>query len=332
MGNLGSQTPRAVLRTDVQIYFKVNRVKTDVAEVLKTWFQEGAPLALQMNAFQHLLGLTGRADAEDFFRVFDTDRNQKVDAFEVLCAVVILAQGTMDEKLDAIIPIFDFAGSGKLNFEEVNILIHCVYRGLTKVCTTPPVSDEELVEACRHMFDAHNLIYKAAIKKDQLKRWVRQDIEAMRFLNAFCRARPLVDVEAALAQRERAQADVFTQLAGDSQTVQPKDLLRSSAFRESLGNQSEEMVRSLISAMAAGEGSIGLENFVDAARAWNAFDAVDVDGDGDIDAKNIFLLIWYRQHEEPTPQQIEQEKEALGPIPNEMLTRPHWMAASLLKA
>merc|ERR1711920_18036 len=161
--------------------------------------------------------------------------------------------------------------------------------------------------------------------KEQLKRWVRQDIEAMRFLNAFCRARPLADVQATLHQRELDQADVFMKLSGDSESVQPKDLLRNSAFRDSLGNPSEEMVRSLITAMLAGQGSISLENFVAAARAWNAFDAVDVDGDGDVDAKNVFLLLWYRQYEEPSPEQVQQERDAIGEIPNDMLTRAQWM-------
>jgi len=56
------------------------------------------------------------------------------------------------------------------------------------------------------MFDSHNLPYENTISKEQFKRWLKNDIEATKFVDAFHCGYSLPDVEAILAKKEQRQA------------------------------------------------------------------------------------------------------------------------------
>jgi len=289
MGNVGRTTPRVVLTDEVQLHFKGQRVNKEVAELLKGWFEEGAPLGLTPEVLEQVMRLQGRA--RPFFETFDTDGNGKVDAFEVLAAFIILASGTVDEKIEAVFPVFDFSAAGRLNFDEANILVHSVYRGLQKVCKTTPVDDEAIIEVCRQMFDSHNLPYDRQITKEQVKRWLRSDFEAAAFIDVFHRSYSLVEVEASLAEREQRQAAVFHELCGPaSSSVPAETLFGSDALRQALLPEEpganaaeppaaarpadpEEALRALFAEAAAGAapgpptGFVSLDRFAEAAGA-----------------------------------------------------------------
>mmetsp|Transcript_157923 Transcript_157923/g.287768 ORF Transcript_157923/g.287768 Transcript_157923/m.287768 type:complete len:335 (+) Transcript_157923:39-1043(+) len=332
MGNVGLTTPRVVLQNELQLHLKGARVKKDVAEIVKAWFEDGAPLGLTKEMFEQVFRLQGRPVAT-FFNTFDTDGNRKVDAFEAFAVTIILANGTVDEKIESIFPIFDFSGQGRLNFDETNILVHSVYRGLQKVCGTAPVEDAAIIEVCQQLFDAHNLPYDKQVTKEQVKRWLRNDIEASKFIDVFHNGHSLPDLEESLAQREQVQAALFTQLCGSTSrdTVPVDSLLRSDAFRHSLDGPSDEALRFLVNVMAgpSGEQVVRLEQFAKVVRAWNVFTVADPAGEDALDVKELGLLLRLLNRGEPTAEEVASLMEAMKLSKEETLTRGMWMTASL---
>lgn len=310
MGNVGLLSPRAVLSNDVQKHFKRAHVNKDVKELVSAWFEDGAPLGLTLDAFEIVLRLQGRA--EPFFKTFDTDRNQKVDAFELLAAVVVLSCGTIDEKIDVIFPVFDFAGSGQLTFDELSIFVHSVYRGLKKVCGTAAIDDNSIVQVCQQMFDSYNLPYHSKVTKEQIRRWLRNDIEAAGFLDVYQNSIYFPDIDAWLSERKQLHESIFTQLGGTpaNSTVSVENLLRSIEFRQSLNCTSEQTLAAFLATIAkASGGSIALDGFSRATRAWNVFSIADVAGDGIVDGKHLPFLLHAYISEQPAAEIVEKMRK-----------------------
>mmetsp|Transcript_57748 Transcript_57748/g.162889 ORF Transcript_57748/g.162889 Transcript_57748/m.162889 type:complete len:335 (-) Transcript_57748:95-1099(-) len=331
MGSLGSKTPHAVLQSPAQFSLKAAHVKTEVAECLHAWSEGGTQLGLTADTFQQVLCPAARADAEELFGLFDTEAAGKVDALEVLCAAVMLAEGAVDEKFEALYPICDFSGAGQLAFDELNILAQSVCRGLTKVCGTRPVGDGEIVEACNQIFDAYNIPYDKNISKEQMRRWVRSDEEAMRFIEAFHAAYSMPELEAALARQERDQKAVLSQLCDGGTSVPVSSLQHNDVFRQALDSPSDAEVGKLLAMTVGPQGGedVELERLAKTARAWNVFGALSAAGDGEVDAKELANLLWLWEGERPAAGAAEGRLEAAGIELGDRLSREDWLAMCL---
>eukprot|EP00927_Polykrikos_kofoidii_P077066 TRINITY_DN74055_c0_g1_i1.p1 TRINITY_DN74055_c0_g1~~TRINITY_DN74055_c0_g1_i1.p1 ORF type:complete len:397 (+),score=87.36 TRINITY_DN74055_c0_g1_i1:69-1193(+) len=317
MGALGSAMPRVVLESPVQLYFRAARVRKEVSDLLRAWFEDGATLGLVEETFRQCLNIDGREDAPTFFAVFDTDDNKKVDALEVFAALILLSSGTVDEKVEAIFPVFDFSGTGKISFHETNIFVHSVHRGVQKVCDLPLIpSDNDLVDLCKSMFDAYNLPYDKLITREQLKRWLRSDVDAASFVDAFQRSCSLPEVEATLAEMEQAQAAAFDDLpgAGAGRTVPAAELSKDAKLRTALGTPTDQALQGLLDVIVgSGKPFVGAEGFATGVRAWNVFRVVDDAGDGEVDAKELGLLLrLWRRGGPPSAADLEARRAALG--------------------
>lgn len=287
-------------------------------------------MGLTRESFRELPALARHANVEDLFGLFDTDHNDKVDALEIFAAMVLLAHGTVEEKIEAIFPIFDFSGMGKLNFDEMNILMHSACRGLVKISNVPRVKDEDLTETCKHMFDAHNLQYGQQIKKDQVRRFLNSDVECARFIGAFHQACSLPAMEAALARQEQAQAAAFQDLCRSTGSAVPADdLLRSQPLRQSFGSPPEAAMQELVSAMAppGSRGLVELERFAEVARAWDVFTAVDDPVQEKVDPTELTLLLWLWLRREPEADEVREQRRTMGFNEIEWITRAEWLAA-----
>lgn len=331
MGNVATTTPRVVLQEDIQLHFKAATVK-EVEEVVQNWFEEGATLGLSEEVFKKTLSL--HSNASKFFQSFDTDNNKKVDAFEVLAALIVLSNGTITQKIDTIFPVFDFSSSGYLNFDEMNILIHSTYRGLRKLVKTPEISDKELSDVCSSMFDSHNLPYDQSISKEQFKRWLKNDIEATKFVDAFHCGYSLPDVEAVLAKKEQRQAAVFSQLLPPSvgATVPVLALLGSDALKQAMDDPQPEIFESLVKMMASSSTNftqVTLERFVEVNHAWNVFSIVDSLKEGALDPKELQPLMWLQYRAKPSPEDVKKELDALGVQPDGMISRAAWITSNV---
>jgi len=209
-----------------------------------------------------------------------------------------------------------------MNFDEANIFIHSVHRGLRKVCRTPAFSDKLLADVCRQMFDAHNLPYSKMITREQVKRWLRNDVEANSYLDAFHESYSLPELDNFMAEMEQAQDLAFVALPGgdrgDDATVSADELSRSAMLRKALGNPSEAALQDLIDALSGQrKAPVGRERFADVVRAWNVFCAVDAASSGEVNAKELRLLLWLWSREEPSAAEMETQREKLG-LPSDL--------------
>lgn len=337
MGHGGSKTPLVVLQTEEQLHFRSLSVQKEVAEAFRRWQEEGAPLGLTLELFALIVGLAGReAFVDRLFRIFDTDRNQKVDAFELLSVIAILASGGLDRKIEVLFPVFDFSCAERLSFDEVNILLASVTRGLAKVCDLTAEDEDNLVQACRQCFDCHNLPYNKSVTKEQLRRWLQHDVEIVRYLDAFQRVRSLDELDTALRQREDVQATVFQHCSEGTAEVDLGDLLRSADFRSSLGNPSEEAGQGLLQAMAGDDSvSIDVARFAEGTRAWNAFCILDGAGTATLQTECFPLLRWLSQPERQGLPEAIPKGELTGAIVKSGLpkgpsiARDDWLVARL---
>lgn len=333
MGNVALTVPRAVLTNHIQLHFKAGKVADDVGDLVRGWLQDGAPLGLTVALFQEVLGLQDKV--QEVFDAFDTDRNGKVDAFEVLSVVVVLAHGSLDDKIEALVPVFDFSGDAVLNFDEVNILVHSVYRGLHKICKTPVVPDVEIVDICRRMFDSHNLPYDRPVTKEQFKRWLRSDVDASAFIDIFHNAYALPDIEVALAQKEQTQAVIFTQLSRGGGSAAVTALHGSEAFRRALGHPSEEELEVLLSSMgtATDSGWVSLASFVEAVRSFNVFEVLDIAREGSLPGKELHVLMWLHHRQQPPDAAVKKLRDGMalmhGLSEDDRFTRSTWVACIL---
>lgn len=330
MGNVAHAVPRAVLVKDVQLHFKALKVQTDIRELVTTWLQDGAPLGLDLEMFRNVLCLQG--DSEKFFEAFDNDKNGKVDVLEVLSAAAVLAQGSLDEKVEVLVLIFDFCGAGQLSFDEVNILVHSVYRGLSKVCTTPNLPDKDIIDVCRQLFDAHNLPGHQTVSREQLRRWLKSDIDAAGFIDIFHNACVLPDAESVLAKRERHQANIFSSLCSTTPPPIPVvDLASSDALRGALGGPSDADFEALLDAMSASgaHGSVSLEHFLEATRAFNVFEVLDPTRQGSLHAKELRVLLWLHTRMEPPDDAVKKMWASMGLAEDSSIQRASWVRAVL---
>lgn len=334
MGNVAITTPRVVLQDDIQLHFKAASV-TEVEELIHGWFEDGAILGLTEDVFKKTLRLHG--NASKFFQCFDTDNNKKVDAFEVLAALIVLSNGTINEKIDTLFPVFDFSSSGYLNFDEMNILIHSTYRGLHKLVKTPEIEDKALSDVCGQMFDSHNLPYDSTVSKEQFKRWLKNDMEATKFVDAFHCGYSLPDVEAILAKKEQRQAAIFSQLLppGVGAGVPVLALLGSDALKQSLDEPPPEIFENLVKMMGtqkSGFKDASLERFVEVNHAWNVFSIVDSLKDGALDPKELQPLMWLQNRAKPSPDDIKKEYDVLGVSEDGLISRTAWITANIAAA
>ncbi|CAK0902472.1 unnamed protein product, partial [Prorocentrum cordatum] len=233
--------------------------------------------------------------------------------------------------VEALFPVFDFSREGRLNFDEVNILLQSVSRGLTKVCGGKSVADEELIDACRRSFDAHNLRYDKQITREQAKRWMLNDVEVMAFVMTFHKACRLPQALEVLADQQRAQLELFLRLGGESAAgASVHEVLRGEPLRQAIGGLSDDDLHSLAVALASagGAGGVGRELFERAAQAWNAFGLV-ADDSGEVDVKDLGLLLWLTSGAEPAAGVAEQRLDQMGLCEGDRVIRSAWVANCL---
>lgn len=56
-------------------------------------------------------------------KMLDMDGNGKVDSYEFMCAMSLLAHGTLEEKAELVFGLYDFNKSGTLSKDELTALM-----------------------------------------------------------------------------------------------------------------------------------------------------------------------------------------------------------------
>merc|ERR1712232_826730 len=113
--------------------------------------------------------------------------------------------------------------------------------------------------------------------------------------------------------------------------VSVHDLFRSDALQKSLDNPPAEIFRSFTGALAvtAEGGNVWPELFAEAVQAWNAFSLADADGVGEVDEKELALLLVLWRGTVPGAGVADQYRESLGLQRGDQIGRSAWIAACL---
>jgi len=156
----------------------LDRLRLD--NVIRHWNEVQAPVVLTKD----ILSEGPWEPILSFFHKLDTDRNQKVDAFEVLCALICLSGGSVADKIDRLWNIFDFQHQKHLRLAEVELLLQAVSRGIDKASVHATTFDPKEVEAivCT-LYDAYNLTPQEQVSKEQFLRWLDTDIYAQKYVD-----------------------------------------------------------------------------------------------------------------------------------------------------
>lgn len=252
MGNKICCHPRVILTEDIALHFKSSNLVRDVSPIIDKWRKEGAELCFELKEFEATFDVV--VDTERQFQVFDTDRNGRVDAHEVLMVYILLASGEVGNKVDMVFSVFDFVGSrgstGTINFDEAVIMFTACVRGLQKVCESDfEVPDDEIVFHCKSMFDMHRIPHSGRLSKKFFKDWVLGDSGPRAFVHLFHDAQGLPDIHAQVQQRSLEQAAVFQMLAHGRLDVTAQALFGSQELRKTLGDASDSEMLALLGLM-----------------------------------------------------------------------------------
>uniref|UniRef100_A0A0G4H213 EF-hand domain-containing protein n=1 Tax=Chromera velia CCMP2878 TaxID=1169474 RepID=A0A0G4H213_9ALVE len=102
------------------------------------YFSKGQPLRLDREGVREVLDQNLEQAAAATVAVFDTDNRGTVETLEVLAGLLMLCDGPVDRKLDALVGLFDLRGGGFLTALDVELLLSCAHTALQKLA--PAVS------------------------------------------------------------------------------------------------------------------------------------------------------------------------------------------------
>ena len=187
MGNTGSFTRKAKLGTSFFVFTTWTNV--DMKMFLMRGIQELAEsFALRRYEMEFLLGknLVDFKTCRSLFNdVFDTDKNQLVDKFEVMCMVCLASKMSNMEKVYFLFDLFNFNNKGYLFESEISLLLMAVTRGAYKV------DQKFLPPNTKTIEDLTKKALKCAkynpdyVRKPELVEFVVRNTEVMAFLDSW---------------------------------------------------------------------------------------------------------------------------------------------------
>lgn len=333
MGNKICSHPRVILTEDIALHFKSSNLTRDVIPIVDKWRKQGADLCLDQADFMRIFDVV--SDVQKHFDVFDTNRDGKIDAHEVIMVYILLSTGSEDLKIDTVFSVYDFARrkGGTLNFEEVMILLHACVQGVRKVCDAEfGIADDEIYFHCLSLFDMHRKGRDGAIDRKDFEAWIREDPGPHAFVSLLNDAQGLPDIFAAELERNMKQALVFQMLACGKLHVSPDDLLGSSEFRASLDDASQEELEHVVEMMVAGQdsGRIYSDRFHEILRPWNIFNECDIDKSHTLDVKELEIVLWFHLRSRPTRGHLQKFMEYLKLDIDGEMSRIQWVEACIV--
>jgi len=328
MGSLLAH-PRVVLAGDVALHYRSADLEFDVQAIVSLWTQRGAPLVVEFAEFSELFHLT--VDGIRHFQTFDTDRDGRVDVFEVLAVYVLLSIGEVKQKVATLFNIFDFQQIGALNFTEVVMVFQAVLRGLAKACKgqVQALEPEEGAFFVRSLFDHARVFYQDAVQLSQVLAWVEDDPAAREYVQAFQTAYSLSDVAAKLHGVERIQVSCFQEIAkqvGEDGQLRcdVKELFASARLLDSL-QQPEPAEAAMLQKALSDGGSVPFERFLAVLRPWNVYNECDLDGSRSLDNREVATLLWFQLREQPEEEVVRSFLASLDANDDGCLSRLEWL-------
>jgi Ca2+-binding EF-hand superfamily protein len=335
MGNKICYHPRMLLTQDIALHFKSSHLIRDVIPIIDKWRREGAELVFGLQEFADTFDIIGETERQ--FNVFDTDRNGRIDAHEVLMVYIILSCGDVGKKIDTALSIFDLnlqgARTGHMNFDEAVILVNAAAMGVQKVCEmTFTISEDELIFACKSLFDMYRINHDKTITTKQFKDWVFKDPSPKHFVDLFHSAQGLNDIDTSVQRINLEQGMVYSMLAHGQMHIMPEALRGSQEFRKTLNDANSEEVEALIKMMMEDSrmpGMITTDRYHAVLRPWNIFNECDSDGSHTLDDKEVEILLWFQMRQRPSQDFVYSFTKFLDGDGNGEISRTEWTAAIL---
>ena len=108
----------------------------------------GGCFALSPHQFMVLVGEVDMKKTDAiFYDVFDTDKNNLVDAYEIIGSITVISDMQMEEKVKIIHALYDFNGSGDITMDEMTILMRTLAVGCSKMDARVPEPSTQDIEA-----------------------------------------------------------------------------------------------------------------------------------------------------------------------------------------
>jgi hypothetical protein len=173
-------------------------------------WQDSGVLGFTPESFAVALRLSPE-QAEVLFERFDTDKNGKVDALEVLAAQVTICKGSWDEKFNALVRIFDFSGSDNLSLDELHIFIHSTLRGILKLTQNVALTSELtcVPMLCERIYESAASSKSSSINQTQLVRWLTGDEYSYQVFGQWFLARPLDECLSTVSAMHASYTEAF---------------------------------------------------------------------------------------------------------------------------
>jgi len=335
MGNKICCHPRMLLTEDIALHFKSSHLVRDVIPIIDKWRRDGAELSFDLKEFAETFDVVNELERQ--FNIFDTDRNGKIDAHEVLMVYILLSCGDMSKKLDTAISVYNFATSsactGQISFDEACIMVFACVKGVQKVCEmTFTIPEDELVFHCKSMFDMYRVPHDKSITPKQFKKWVMEDTSPHHFVDLFHTAQGIGDIENGVQRHNLEQGMAFQLLAHGELEVYPEALRRSAEFHQTLEDASAEEVEALIEMMMEDSqdhtpGMIMNDRYHAVLRPWNIFNECDQDLSHTLDDKEIEVLLWFQMRHRPSPEFVSAFSKYIDDDDNGEISRTEWTQA-----
>jgi len=313
-------------------HFKASNLERDVVPIIHEWQKAGAELCLSREEFQRTFDVVVESDAQ--FECFDTNKNGRVDAYEILVVYILLSTGEKAMKLQTAFDVFSFSNGTQqgpcpaINFDEAMIMLSSCVRGVSKVCLDAiKIQDAEVLFLCQSMFDMHRISYTKRIQRAEFKDWVRSDPHPLSFVEAFHNSQSLSDVKAQLLKWDREQGAVFKTLCHGSPTVRAEDLLNSAAFARALENSTSEEVAAIVNLMTDNgkEQHISVEKYHATLRTFNIFLECDLDKSGFLDEKELDILLWIQMRTRPSSDFVKSFLDYIDCNADGQVSRLEWV-------
>jgi hypothetical protein len=188
MGNSGSYTSKADIDTNLFVFTKWGT--PEIREFLARGQHElPETFALRRHEFEFLLGqemvdfTTSRTIFND---IFDLDRNQLVDKFEVMCVVCLISKCDNQEKIHFFFDLFNFNNKGYLFESELMLLLLAVSRGVFKADQKYlPPNNKTIALLVKEAFHHHAKVEKGSLRKPELVNFALGNPEILAFLESW---------------------------------------------------------------------------------------------------------------------------------------------------
>jgi Ca2+-binding EF-hand superfamily protein len=118
-------------------------------------------------------GLDGSL-VHELYVVFDPDASGVVHMMELMSALCIEGRGSIEDKVDFLLKVYDFDRGGNMSYDELTILLNCVLVGIVKITGKGRLpEDTEMEMLTDEVFLEAYKGNSGTISKDEFQLWVK---------------------------------------------------------------------------------------------------------------------------------------------------------------